>query len=80
MTDKVDAPAEEIAEYEACNTTRQKGMNAPAQELEVAEMIDFMRQFNPGKGDYTKDRAAWLDGITMDEIMHELAEKRKEQI
>ncbi len=66
-------------EYYTDNAIRKMGIKALTEALGPVGMARFIRQFDQGEGDYTKDRAAWLDGITMDEIMRELAERRKEQ-
>jgi hypothetical protein len=35
-------------------------------------MIRFVRQFEPGSGDYTKDRHQWLDKITPEEFFAQM--------
>ena len=65
----------EISKLQTPNPTRQKGLNALIEELGVSGMVEFVRQFNPGKGDYTKEREALLADITMEDIERYLAEK-----
>lgn len=48
-------------------------------ELGAVGMARFMQQYEPGEGDYTKERAALLEGITMEDILRELPEKRSQQ-
>jgi len=39
-------------------------------------MIEFMRQFDSGYGDYTKERHAWLDHLTFEDICNEIRNKQ----
>jgi hypothetical protein len=32
----------------------------------------FISDFRSGKGDYTRDRHQWLDGLTLDDILADL--------
>jgi hypothetical protein len=34
-------------------------------------MIRFLQQFDPGKGDYTKEREQWLNEVKIDEVVKE---------
>ena len=54
---------------------RRKGLEALAEALGPVGMIRFLQQFDLGTGDYTKDRAKWLDDLTIDEIMDQLAKE-----
>jgi len=54
------------------NSLRRLGINALTEKLGPVGMIEFIRQFDPGYGDYTKDRHAWLDGLTIEEIHNEI--------
>ena len=38
-------------------------------------MIRFIKQFDSGSGDYTKDRHAILDSFTIDDIVNEIKNK-----
>ena len=55
---------------------RQKGLEALRRELGQAGMIRFLLQFENGTGDYSKERHAWVDGITLDQIRSKLSKKR----
>jgi hypothetical protein len=33
----------------------------------------FLRQFEPGRGDYTVDRRQWLDALTVEDIFSDIA-------
>ncbi len=62
-------------ESHAPSVIRRRGINALIQELGVVGMVEFIRQFDPGKGDYTKERESLLANITMDDVEQYLAEK-----
>ena len=55
---------------------RQKGLEALRRELGQAGMIRFLLQFENGTGDYSKERHAWVDGTTLDQIRSKLSKKR----
>ncbi|MDR0548165.1 MAG: hypothetical protein LBI10_01950 [Deltaproteobacteria bacterium] len=57
-----------------CNPSliRRKGIEALTKELGPIGMAYFMRQFERGVGDYTKERHTVLDSITMEDIIREL--------
>jgi hypothetical protein len=54
------------------NSIRRLGINALTEKLGPVGMVEFMRQFDTGYGDYTKERHAWLDGLTIDVINDEI--------
>ena len=47
---------------------RRRGIEILAKNLGPVDMIRFLQQFDLGTGDYSKDRHAWLDGLTVEEI------------
>jgi hypothetical protein len=47
---------------------RERGYAALLRELGPLDFIRFLQQFEPGQGDYTRDRGQWLDRLTPDEI------------
>jgi len=51
---------------------RKAGMDALVKELGVVDAVRFIRQYDPGHGDYTKERGKLLEGITMDELIKEV--------
>lgn len=60
---------------------RERGYAALLRELGPVDFIRFMQQFEPGLGDYTTDRAQWLDALTPEQInqimdKHESQERR----
>jgi hypothetical protein len=45
-------------------------------ELGLDGLARFLRLNRAGSGDYTRDRHGWLDGMTIDEIMAEVENRR----
>ena len=45
-------------------------------ELGLAGLARFLRLNRAGSGDYTRDRHGWLDGMTIDDIMAEVENRR----
>ena len=39
---------------------RRRGVEALLRELGPVGMVRFLQQFDPGEGDYTRDRDRWL--------------------
>ena len=54
------------------NTIRKLGIEALTERLGPIGMVEFMRQFDSGYGDYTKERHKWLDHLTIEEISNEI--------
>jgi len=54
------------------NSIRRLGIDALTEKLGPIGMVEFMRQFDSGYGDYTKERHAWLDNLTMEDIINEI--------
>ncbi|MDR0785859.1 MAG: hypothetical protein LBE74_08290 [Treponema sp.] len=54
------------------NTIRKLGIEALSEKLGPVGMVEFMRQFDSGYGDYTKNRHNWLDGLTIEDIINEI--------
>jgi hypothetical protein len=69
MSSKVDV--------RSINEIRKLGIDALAESLGPVDMARFLQSFDLGSGDYTKERAAWLDQ-SLDEILEEIKRKRKE--
>ena len=44
-------------------TIRHMGIKALTEKLGHVGMVEFIRQFDSGYGDYTKERNEWLDDI-----------------
>ena len=47
---------------------RQEGLAALRERLGRADMIRFMQQFENGSGDYARDRQAWADQLSLEDI------------
>jgi hypothetical protein len=45
-------------------------------ELGLDGLARFLRLNRAGSGDYTLDRHSWLDGMTIDDIMAEVENRR----
>lgn len=46
-----------------------KGLQVLVDTLGYVDAVRFIKQFDQGHGDYTKDRSQWLDHLTLDEIL-----------
>lgn len=57
-----------IIDYRNANTIRKLGIDALTKELGPVGMVYFLRQFDKGEGDYTKEREQLLANITIDDI------------
>lgn len=58
---------------------RRKGLAALRRELGKAGMIRFLQQFETGTGDYARDRHAWVDGTSLDDIRAAVNGKRSKK-
>lgn len=50
------------------NEVRERGYAALLKELGPVGYVRFLQQFSTGKGDYSKERHAWLDQIGPGEL------------
>ena len=50
---------------------RRRGIEILAKDLGPVDAVRFLQQFDLGTEDYYEDRHAWLDGLTVDEIMRD---------
>jgi hypothetical protein len=71
MSSKVDV--------RSINEIRKLGIDALAEALGPVDMTRFLQSFDLGSGDYTKERAIWLDQ-SLEEIVGEIKSRRTEQI
>ena len=55
---------------------RRKGLTALRRELGKAGMIRFMQQFDNGSGDYARERHAWVDQTSLENIRAAATGKR----
>jgi hypothetical protein len=54
------------------NSIRRLGIEALTEKLGPLGMAEFMRQFDSGYGDYTKERHDWQAGLTVEDISGEI--------
>ena len=47
-------------------------LDAIHREFVPGGVVRFLMAFRSGKGDYTRDRHQWLDGLTLEDIAKEL--------
>jgi len=58
---------------------REKGFDALSKELGVSGMAVFIRQLENGSGDYTSEREETLKGVSIDDIVSSIAERKCKQ-
>jgi len=61
------------------NSVRRLGIDALTEKLGPVGMLEFMRQFDLGFGDYSKDRRAWLGDLTVEEISGEINDMKQKK-
>jgi hypothetical protein len=54
---------------------QQAGLAALSRELGPVGFVRFMQMFEKGSGDYTKERSAWLDNQSIEEIVRRIQEQ-----
>jgi hypothetical protein len=57
------------------NQIRKAGIDALVKTLGPVGMTRFLQQFDPGKGDYTKEREQWLGRISIEQVAKEVRNK-----
>jgi hypothetical protein len=55
---------------------RQEGLDALRQRLGRADTVRFLQQFETGRGDYARQRHAWVDGMTLEDVEQALDEEK----
>ncbi len=55
---------------------RRIGTDALIRALGPVGAIRFLQQFDPGEGDYTRDREQLFDGVELDDILESIRERR----
>ena len=56
---------------------KKKGWKALVKELGPADATKFILQYEPGEGDYTKERKRFLKNLTLKKITKELKSGRR---
>lgn len=51
------------------NEIRERGHEALLRELGPEGYVRFLRQYETGKGDYTKERHGWIHKVSLDELL-----------
>ena len=49
-----------------------KGYKALVDALGVVGMLRFIQHFDPGRGDYTKERHQWLEKQSVEDVLAEM--------
>jgi len=57
---------------------RRQGLAALRKELGYVGMVRFLNQTDAGRGDYTKERHQWQDGLTVANIVEQIKGRRKQ--
>ncbi len=60
----------------AMNSIRERGIKVLTKELGAAGMVQFMQQFQSGRGDYTKERRKILGTLSVDQVVGEIRRNR----
>jgi len=60
------------------NELNDLAMDALLKALGPVGMVRFLRQFEHGSGDYTKDRHQWLDNVPFDDFAADVMRIQKE--
>jgi len=58
---------------------RREGLHALLDRLGPAGTIRFLQQYESGSGDYSQERHAWLDNVTVDDIIEDIQRRRRSQ-
>lgn len=56
---------------------RKLGLEALTKALGPVGMARFLQQFETGMGDYTKERAQWLEDLDVKTIIGKIKDRRK---
>lgn len=47
---------------------RKRGFKALVDALGYVDAVRFLKQYDPGSGNYTEERQQWLDQLTLDDF------------
>ena len=59
---------------------REKGFELLTNGLGTVGAVNFLRQFSTGSGNYTEERDALLDGITLDDIAESIQKHNRNNL
>lgn len=60
--------ASELSNYDI----RREGWKALTERLGVSGAMRFLMEYDPGRGDYTREREALLAGVALDDVLRQL--------
>jgi hypothetical protein len=55
---------------------RRLGLEAVEKRLGPTDMIHFLRHFESGSGDYTKEREKWLKDASVTSVVEDITKRR----
>ena len=55
------------------------GFAAMVEKLGMADAVRYVQLYHQGAGDYTRERQAWLDEVSHDQIANLMAKTQKKQ-
>ena len=73
MTRERQSSIEEMSDEQL----KQHAMEILQRELGAGGFARFLRVYRPGTGDYTRDRRAWQNGITVRQIAEGIKRRRE---
>lgn len=53
-----------------------QGHKALVDALGVVDAMRFIQHFTPGQGDYTKERPAWIDQTSLDDVLNTMRQRQ----
>jgi hypothetical protein len=56
---------------------RRLGLEALVERLGASGAMQFLQQFTAGAGDYTRERRAWIDSLSLDDIARSIEQRRR---
>lgn len=59
-------------QLKSLNQITQEAIQILAKEMGIADTIRFLNQFSQGYGDYTQERDAMFEGLTLDDILEQM--------
>jgi hypothetical protein len=60
------------------NDITNQALHVLAREIGAADTMRFLGQFSTGTGNYTEERAALFDHLTLDNVLAEIREKQSD--
>lgn len=60
----------------ALNDIRKEGLEALTNKLGPADMIRFLHMYDPGSGDFTKERQKLANKLTVEDLRKQFSKKK----